>query len=136
MIRARTRALILFSQIIKTVISFIKRSGQWLSHTIIYIIKADRFTLQRLELERRDKLEEQLEEARKLRQSIFRRGDAVFNILAKYLDPRTVEAFGGFIKEKIRLILENRQHTEILKNEEEILKSLKEYNSLTGVMII
>ena len=42
----------------------------------------------------------------------------------------------GFIKEKIRLILENRQHTEILKNEEEILKSLKEYNSVTGVMII
>ena len=80
--------------------------------------------MQRLELERRDKLEE------------ARRGDTVFNILAKYLDPRSVEAFGGFIKEKIRLILENRQHTEILKNEEEILKSLKEYNSVTGVMII
>jgi len=45
------------------------------------------------------------------------------------------EAFGGFIKEKIRLILETRQHTEILKSEEEILKCLKEYNS-TGVMII
>ena len=94
------------------------------------------FLLQRLELERRDKLEEQLDEARKLRQSIFRRGHTVFNILAKYLDPRSLEAFGGFIKEKIRLILENRQHTEILKNEEEILKSLKEYNSVTGVMII
>merc|ERR1712223_1261472 len=31
--------------------------------------------LQRMEAERRDKLEEQLDEARKLRQSIFRRGD-------------------------------------------------------------
>ena len=41
------------------------------------------FLLQRLELERRDKLEEQLDEARKLRQSIFRRGDAVFAILAR-----------------------------------------------------
>ena len=92
--------------------------------------------LQRLEAERRDKLEEQLDEARKLRQSIFRRGDAVFSILRKYMDHRTVESFGGFIKEKIRLILENRQHAEMLKTEEEILKSLKEYNSVTGVMII
>ena len=86
-------------------------------------------------IERRDKLGEQLDEARKLRQSIFRRGDSVFGILANYLDPRIVEAFGGFIKEKIRLILETRQHTEILKSEEDILKCLKEYNS-TGVMII
>jgi len=90
---------------------------------------------QKMATERRDKLGEQLDEARKLRQSIFRRGDSVFGILSKYLDPRTVEAFGGFIKEKIRLILETRQHTEILKSEEDILKCLKEYNS-TGVMII
>ena len=81
-------------------------------------------------------MEEQLDEARKLRQSIFRRGDAVFSILRKYMDHRTVESFGGFIKEKIRLILENRQHAEMLKTEGEILKSLKEYNSATGVMII
>ena len=92
--------------------------------------------MQRSDAERRDKLEEQLDEARKLRQSIFRRGDAAFAILGKYLDQRSVEAFGGFIKEKIRLILENRQHTELLKTEEDILKSLKEYNSVTGVMII
>lgn len=92
--------------------------------------------LQRMEAERRDKLEEQLDEARKLRQSIFRRGDLVFSILRKYLDSRSVESFGGFIKEKIRLILENRQHSEMLKTEEDILKSLKEYNSVTGVMII
>ena len=91
---------------------------------------------QRMEAERRDKLEEQLDEARKLRQSIFRRGDLVFSILRKYLDSRSVESFGGFIKEKIRLILENRQHSEMLKTEEDILKSLKEYNSVTGVMII
>ena len=89
-----------------------------------------------MEAERRDKPEQQLDEARKLRQSIFRRGDLVFSILRKYLNPRSVEAFGGFIKEKIRLILENRQHSEMLKNEEEILKGLKEYNTVTGVMII
>ena len=59
-----------------------------------------------------------------------------FTILQKHLDPQTVDSFGGFIKEKIRLILENRQHTEILKTEEEVLKSLKEYNAATGVMII
>ena len=94
------------------------------------------FYFQRIEAERREKLEEQLDEARKLRQSIFRRGDLVFNILQKYLDPPSVDSFGGFIKEKIRLILENRQHTDVLKNEEEILKGLKEYNAETGVMII
>ena len=96
----------------------------------------NRAIFQRMEAERRDKLEEQLDEARKLRQSIFRRGDLVFSILRKYLDSRSVESFGGFIKEKIRLILENRQHSEMLKTEEDILKSLKEYNSVTGVMII
>ena len=39
---------------------------------------------QRLAVERMEKLGEQLEEARKLRQSIFRRGDAVFAILSRY----------------------------------------------------
>ena len=38
---------------------------------------------QRVAVERMEKLGEQLEEARKLRQSIFRRGDAVFAILAR-----------------------------------------------------
>ena len=99
-------------------------------------VLCNRAIFQRMEAERRDKLEEQLDEARKLRQSIFRRGDLVFSILRKYLDSRSVESFGGFIKEKIRLILENRQHSEMLKTEEDILKSLKEYNSVTGVMII
>ena len=42
---------------------------------------------QRLAVERMEKLGEQLEEARKLRQSIFRRGDAVFAILSRYLNP-------------------------------------------------
>ena len=99
-------------------------------------VLCNRAIFQRMEAERRDKLEEQLDEARKLRQSIFRRGDLVFSILRKYLDSRSLESFGGFIKEKIRLILENRQHSEMLKTEEDILKSLKEYNSVTGVMII
>ena len=38
---------------------------------------------QRMAVERMEKLGEQLEEARKLRQSIFRRGDAVFAILSR-----------------------------------------------------
>ena len=42
-------------------------------------------TTQRLAVERMEKLGEQLEEARKLRQSIFRRGDAVFAILSRYV---------------------------------------------------
>ena len=37
----------------------------------------------RVAVERMEKLGEQLEEARQLRQSIFRRGDAVFAILAR-----------------------------------------------------
>lgn len=82
-----------------------------------------------------EKLGEQLEEARKLRQSIFRRGDAVFAILARYLDPRTVEQFGEFIKEKIRLIVETRQQSELVKGEEELIKCLKEYTA-NNVMII
>ena len=84
--------------------------------------------------ERREKLCEQLEEARKLRQSIFRRAEVVFRILAKHLTDQTVNTFGGFVKEKIRLILETRQQADTLKLEEDILKCLKEYS--TGVMII
>ena len=45
---------------------------------------------QRLAVERMEKLGEQLEEARKLRQSIFRRGDAVFAILSRYLNPLSI----------------------------------------------
>ena len=107
---------------------------------------------QRVAVERMEKLGEQLEEARKLRQSIFRRGDAVFAILARsvwpicptqflsfilsrYLDPRTVEQFGEFIKEKIRLIVETRQQSELVKGEEELIKCLKEYTA-NNVMII
>jgi protein Shroom len=90
--------------------------------------------VQQLCLERREKLCEQLEEARKLRQSIFRRAELVFRILGKHLPDQTLHTFGGFVKEKIRLILETRQHADTLKLEEDILKCLKEYS--TGVMII
>ena len=41
----------------------------------------------------------------------------------------------AFIKQKIRLILDTRQHTDALKNDEEILKCLKEYTA-NNVMII
>ena len=93
------------------------------------------FSLLQVFLEKRGKLEEQLEEARKLRQSIFRRSQVVFHVLAKYLANTAVDRFCGFIKEKIRLILDTRQHAETLKTEEDILKCLKEY-STGGVMII
>ena len=128
---------------------------------------------QRVAAERREKLGEQLEEARKLRQSIFRRGDLVFSILARcrkilvllyfymilvlfslfsfsskvslsnldqppllqVLGSRAIEQFGGFIKEKIRLILETRQHGEVLKGEEEVLKCLMEYSANSAMII-
>jgi len=38
-------------------------------------------------------------------------------------------------KEKIRLILETRQHAEILKAEEEVVKCLKEFGA-NSVMVI
>jgi len=81
---------------------------------------------QRNHLERREKLEEQVEEATKLRQSIFKRGEAVFVILAKYLQAEQINAFGAFIRCKIRLIVDLRQHGEVIKAEEELLKCLKE----------
>ena len=54
---------------------------------------------------------------------------------SRYLDPRTVEQFGEFIKEKIRLIVETRQQSELVKGEEELIKCLKEYTA-NNVMII
>ena len=47
-----------------------------------------------------------------------------------------MEQFGGFIKEKIRLIVETRQQSELLKGEEELIKCLKEYTANNQVMII
>ena len=55
--------------------------------------------------------------------------------IIRYLDPRIVEQFGAFIKEKIRLIVETRQQSELLKGEEELIKCLKEYTA-NNVMII
>ena len=90
---------------------------------------------QQLLAEKKEKLREQLEEARKLRQSIFRRAHAVFGILNKYLPKPAVHGFGGYVKEKIRLILETRQHADILKNEEDVLKCLKEYSAGATIII-
>ena len=54
---------------------------RWFMLMLILILKLT--FPQRVAVERMEKLGEQLEEARKLRQSIFRRGDAVFAILAR-----------------------------------------------------
>ena len=59
----------------------------------------------------------------------------LYPLMTRYLDPRTVEQFGEFIKEKIRLIVETRQQSELVKGEEELIKCLKEYTA-NNVMII
>ena len=62
---------------------------------------------QRMAVERMEKLGEQLEEARKLRQSIFRRGDAVFAILSRsvfFIHPSKLAIF-FVVKVNTRIIL-------------------------------
>ena len=53
------------------------------NHIMLSPLPMSDLYFQRVAVERQEKLGEQLEEARKLRQSIFRRGDLVFSILAR-----------------------------------------------------
>ena len=71
-------------------------------------------------------MREQLEEASKLRQAIFRRGELVVTSLGKFISQDQVDNYKAFVRNKIRLIVELRQQGEMIKSEEELLKCLKD----------
>nr|CAD7258487.1 unnamed protein product [Timema shepardi] len=89
--------------------------------------KLDRLRLFEKILEgKRDKLREQLEEAKKLKENIDRRSVSVSNILYKYFTEEEYTDYDHFINMKAKLIMDSREIVDKIKLGEEQLLALKE----------
>jgi protein Shroom len=75
---------------------------------------------------KRDKLAEQLTEAKKLKQNIDKRSSIVSRILQKYLSEEQFLSYQTFIKTKTKLIIETRIINDKIALSEEQLNALKE----------
>ncbi|XP_069684849.1 protein Shroom isoform X2 [Periplaneta americana] len=75
---------------------------------------------------KRDKLKEQLEEAKKLKENIDRRSVCVSNILYKYFSAEEYADYDHFINMKAKLIMDSREIADKIKLGEEQLAALKE----------
>ncbi|XP_017770071.1 PREDICTED: protein Shroom-like isoform X2 [Nicrophorus vespilloides] len=75
---------------------------------------------------KRDKLLEQLEEAKKLKESIDKRSLSVSNILYKYLNSEEYADYDHFINMKAKLIMDSKEIADKIKLGEEQLVALKE----------
>ncbi|XP_022921124.1 protein Shroom [Onthophagus taurus] len=75
---------------------------------------------------KRDKLLDQLEEAKKLKESIDKRSVSVSNILYKYLNSEEYADYDHFINMKAKLIMDSKDIADKIKLGEEQLMALKE----------
>ncbi|KAF5278961.1 hypothetical protein FQA39_LY05639 [Lamprigera yunnana] len=86
---------------------------------------------QRILEAKKDKLKDQLEEAKKLKESIDRRSVSVSNILCKYMNSEEFADYDHFINMKAKLIMDSREIADKIKLGEEQLSALKETLSTT-----
>ena len=84
------------------------------------------FILQRMLETKRDKLVEQLEEAKKLKESIDKRSVSVSSILYKYLNTEEYADYDHFINMKAKLIMDTKEIADKIKLGEEQLAALKD----------
>lgn len=75
---------------------------------------------------KRDKLLDQLEEAKKLKECIDKRSVNVSNILYKYLNSEEYADYDHFINMKAKLIMDSKEINDKIKLGEEQLGALKE----------
>ena len=75
---------------------------------------------------KRDKLAEQLDEAKKLKANIDKRSSTVLSMLRKYLSDQVLADYDKFIKAKARLIMESRQINDKMASSQEQKTILKE----------
>jgi protein Shroom len=75
---------------------------------------------------KRDKLADQLDEAKKLKANIDKRSSTVLSILRKYLSDHILSDYNKFIKMKARLVMETRQVNDKITLGEEQRTILKE----------
>uniref|UniRef100_A0A6P7GT44 Protein Shroom-like isoform X2 n=1 Tax=Diabrotica virgifera virgifera TaxID=50390 RepID=A0A6P7GT44_DIAVI len=80
---------------------------------------------------KRDKLMDQLQEAKKLKESIDRRGVNVSNILNKYLNSVKYADYDHFINMKTKLLVDSKETSDRIKLGEEQLLALKDANVIT-----
>lgn len=84
------------------------------------------FTLQKILESKRDKLREQLDEAKILKENIDRRSAQVSNFLQKYLTAEEYADYDHFVKMKAKLIIDAREIDDKIKLGEEQLGALKD----------
>lgn len=84
------------------------------------------FFLQKILENKRDKLQDQLEEAKKLKENIDKRSINVSNILHKYLNDEEYGDYDHFINMKAKLIMDAREIADKIKLGEEQLTALRE----------
>lgn len=75
---------------------------------------------------KKEKLEDQLIEAKKLKENIDKRSVTVARILRKYLDDELFADYDHFIKMKAKLIMDSREIAEKINLGEEQMAALKE----------
>lgn len=84
------------------------------------------FDFQKTHENKRDKLKEQLAEAKLLKENIDRRSDSVAKTLGKYLNADEYADYIHFIRMKAKLIVDLREIAEKISLGEEQLAALKE----------
>ena len=84
------------------------------------------FSLQKLLERKREKLSDQLDEAKRLKESIDRRSAVVSSFLREYLDEEQYADYSHFVGMKAKLIMDAREIGEKIKLGEEQVKALQE----------
>jgi len=72
------------------------------------------------------KLEEQLSEAKRLKESIDRRSSGIADFLQTHLNTETYEDYQHFVKMKAKLIMDSREISDKIKLGEEQIRALRE----------
>ncbi len=82
--------------------------------------------LQKMLENKREKLSEQLDEAKRLKESLDRRSSAVSSFLKVYLDEEQYADYDHFVKMKAKLIMDGREVQDKIVLGEEQVKALKD----------
>ena len=81
---------------------------------------------------KRDKLAEQLDEAKRLKENIDRRSQVVSAFLRLYLSDEQYADYDHFVKMKAKLIMDSREITDKIKLGEEQIRALRD--SMNGIV--
>ncbi|XP_023315676.1 protein Shroom isoform X2 [Trichogramma pretiosum] len=96
-----------------------------LTENILYGMESDQPEKKTLEI-KRDRLTDQLEEAKILKLQVDRRSASLSNLLAKYLDDEEIDDYQHFINMKAKIIIDANQIQDKVNLGEEQLAALKE----------